>query len=93
MLLARLVDAADAIERASRPAAARGDRQRALAVEHARHVAAEQRRQRDDDRAKEDDLQPADDGHERMPLEPFGPQQRVGEIDRAVPRSRCAASE
>ena len=62
MLLALLVDAASAVQRGlDRPQHRR--QERALAVEHARHVAAEQRRERDDDRAVEQDLNPADDGH------------------------------
>jgi hypothetical protein len=37
--------------------------ERALAVEHARHVPAERLHQRNDDRAVQDDLNPAVDGH------------------------------
>ena len=64
MLLALLVDAAGAVERRlDRPQDRR--QEGALAIEHARHVAAEHRRERDDDRAIENDLNPADDGHGR----------------------------
>ncbi len=40
----------------------------AFAVEDARHEAAEHRRDRDDDRAIEQNLNPADDGHDRCPF-------------------------
>jgi hypothetical protein len=50
MLFALLVDAADPVERAlDRPQHRR--QECALAIEHARHVAAERFDQRDDDRA------------------------------------------
>ena len=59
MLLALLVDAADAVEnRLNRPQNRR--QECALAVEDARHVPAERPHQRDDDRAIEQDLDPAD---------------------------------
>ena len=62
MLLALLVDPAHPIERGfHRPQHRR--QERALAVEDARHVGAEYRRERDDDRAEKDDLNPADYGH------------------------------
>ena len=67
VLLALLVDAADPVERRlDRPQHRR--QEGALAVEDARHVAAEQRRDRDDDRAIKNDLNPADDGHGREPV-------------------------
>ena len=67
MLLALLVDAAEPVERRlDRPQDRR--QERALAVEDARHVAAERRHQRDDDRAVKQDLNPADDGHGRAPF-------------------------
>jgi len=53
MLLARLVHTAGAIEqRLDRPQQRR--QESALAVEHARHISAEPRHQRDDDRAIEE---------------------------------------
>ena len=62
MLLALLVDAAEPVERGfDRPQHRR--QERALAVEDARHVPAERLHQRDDDRAVEDDLNPADERH------------------------------
>src|SRR6185312_8536312 len=61
-LLALLVDAADAIQqRLDRPQHRR--QERTFAVEHARHVAAQDGRERDDDRAIKNDLDPTDDGH------------------------------
>ena len=67
ILLALLVDAGDAVEHdLDRPQNRR--QEGALAVEDARHVAAEQRRDRDDDRAVEQNLNPADDGHGRYPF-------------------------
>ena len=67
VLLARLVDAAGPVERGlDRPQHRR--QEGALAVEHARHVAAERLHQRDDDRAIEQDLNPADDGHGHTPF-------------------------
>ena len=62
MLLALLVDAADAVERGLDRAQHRRQ-EGALAVEDARHVAAERLHQRDDDGAVEQDLNPADEGH------------------------------
>ena len=62
MLLTFLVDAAGPVDRRfNRPQHRR--KERALAVEDARHVAAEHRRDRDDDRAIEQDLNPANRGH------------------------------
>ena len=64
MLLALFVDAAEPVERRlDRPQDRR--QEGALAVEDARHVAAERLHQRDDDRAEEQNLNPADDGHDR----------------------------
>ena len=67
MLLALLVDPARPIDR--RLDRAQNWRQEiALAVEHARHVAAEHRRDRHDDRAIENNLNPADGSHGTEPL-------------------------
>ena len=66
MLLALLVDAADPVD----PGLDRPQHRRqegALAVEDARHVPAERLGQRDDDGAVQNDLNPADGGHGRMP--------------------------
>ena len=66
MLLAPLVDAADPVEPGlDRPQDRREEC--ALAIEDARHVPAERFDQRDDDRAVQNDLKPANDGHGRMP--------------------------
>jgi hypothetical protein len=66
-LLAPRVDAARPVDRGlDRPQ--HGREEGVLAVEDARHVAAEQGRDRDDDRAKENDLGPADEGHCRSAL-------------------------
>ena len=62
MLLALRVDAADPIEHGFDRAQHRRQ-EGALAVEDARHVAAERLHQRDDDRAIEQDLNPTDEGH------------------------------
>ena len=62
VLLARLVDAADSVEHGLDRAQHRRQ-EGALAVEDARHVAAERLHQRDDDGAIEQDLDPADEGH------------------------------
>ena len=62
MLLTFLVDAAGPVDRRlNRPQHRR--KEGALAVEDARHVAAEHRRDRDDDRAIKQDLNPANRGH------------------------------
>ncbi len=67
VLLAPFIDAAHPIKRRfDRPQDRR--KERALAVEHARHVAAERNHQRGDDRAVEQNLNPADDGHGRRPF-------------------------
>ena len=67
MLLALLVDAAGRVKHAlDRPQ--HGREKGALAVEYARHVAAEHGRERDDDRAIKHYLSPTDDGHGRKPL-------------------------
>ena len=61
-LLTLLVDAAGPVDRRfDRPQHRR--QEGALAVEDARHVAAEHRRNRDDDRAVEQDLNPANRSH------------------------------
>ena len=63
MLLAFFVDAAGPVDGGfDRPQHRR--QERALAVEDARHVAAEHRRDRDDDRAVKQDLNPANRGHD-----------------------------
>ena len=67
MLLALLVDAARPIDRRLDRSQHRRQ-ESALAVEHARHVAAEHRRDRHDDRAIEQNLNPADDSHGTEPL-------------------------
>ena len=62
MLLALLVDAAGPVERGlDRPQDRR--KERALAIEDARHVPAERHHERDDDRAIEQNLNPADERH------------------------------
>ena len=58
-----------------------------LAGEHARHVAADQRRQRGEDREEERDLEPAGDGHVRTAPGAAAPQE-VGEQRRRRPRAR-----
>jgi len=67
MLLAPGVDAADPIECRLDGAQQRGQG-RALAVEDARHVGAERFRQRDDDEAVDENLKPAEDCHDRIPV-------------------------
>ena len=63
MLLAFLVDAAGPVHgRLDRPQQRR--KERALAVEDARHVGAEHRRDSDDDRAVKQDLNPPNRGHD-----------------------------
>jgi hypothetical protein len=66
MLLAGSVDARGTIEhrldRTQQPG-----QERPLAGEHARHVAAERRCQHDDDRAEQQDLEPADECHDTAP--------------------------
>ena len=62
VLLALLVDAAGPVDRGfDRPQHRR--QERALAVEDARHIAAEHRRNRDDDRAVKQNLDPANRSH------------------------------
>ncbi|MEY9245256.1 hypothetical protein ABIF27_005911 [Bradyrhizobium elkanii] len=68
VLLAPLVDAADPVD-AALEGAQHGREQGALAVEHAGHVPAERLDQRDHDRAKQNNLNPADDGHCVKPFE------------------------
>jgi hypothetical protein len=96
MLLALLVDAADPVQADLDRPQHRGQ-QRALAVEDARHVPAERLGQRDQDRAEQYDLNPADGGHGRVPFavtrgrcamrsEPFGAQQGVGQIEQQPQR-------
>ena len=64
VLLALFVDPADPVDRDfDRPQQWR--QQRPLAFEHARHVPAERLGQRDDDGAKQKNLNPSDGGHER----------------------------
>ena len=64
VLLLPLVDAGDLVDHElDRPQDRR--QECALAVEHARHIGAEHRRERDDDGAIEQNLDPADDGHGR----------------------------
>ena len=88
VLLALLVDPADPVEHGlDRPQDRR--QERALAGEDARHVPAERLHQRDHDRAVEDDLNPADDGHVRQPLEALRPQQRKDEISQEAGRHDC----
>ena len=80
VLLARRVDAAIAVEQ--RLYRLQRRRQEcALAIEDTRHVAAERLHQSDDDRAVEEDLDPADEAHEGTFLEPLGSQQGIGQID------------
>ena len=67
MLLMPLVDAGDLVNhRLDRPQDRR--QEGTFAVEHARHIGAENGRDRDDDRAIEQNLDPADDGHDRYPF-------------------------
>ncbi|OIQ70523.1 hypothetical protein GALL_478620 [mine drainage metagenome] len=66
VLLALLVDTADPVKREFDRPKDRGQ-ERALAIEHARHVPAERLGQCDDDRAEKKNLDPADGGHGRMP--------------------------
>ena len=68
MLLARCIDAGMAIEEGLHRLQGRREK-RALAIEDARHVAAERLHQRDHDGAKEQDLNPADEGHGGAPLQ------------------------
>jgi hypothetical protein len=67
MLLAALVDASNLVDR-DFDRAQDQRKKRALAAEHAGHIGAEQRRNGDDDRAIEQNLDPADDGHGRYPF-------------------------
>ena len=63
MLFALLVDAAGPVNcRLDRPQ--HWGKEGALAVEDARHVAAEHRRDRDDDRAVKQNLNPPNRGHD-----------------------------
>jgi hypothetical protein len=55
--------------------------ERALARENAGHIGAEHRRDGDDDGAINQNLDPADNGHGRCPLEPLGLEQRVNQVD------------
>ena len=66
MLFALLVDPADPVNRDLDGAQKRRE-ERALAVEHARHVPAERFDQHDDDRAVKKNLNPADGSHGGMP--------------------------
>ena len=68
VLLAFLVDAADPVKRCLDRPQNRGE-ERALAIEHTRHVPAERLGQRDDDGAVQNDLNPANGGHGRYALE------------------------
>jgi hypothetical protein len=96
VLLALLVDAADPVKAGLDRPQDRGQ-EGALAVEHARHVVAERFDQRDDDGAVQNDLNPANGGHGRVPFgvmrdrstmrsEPLGPQQGVGQVDQQARR-------
>jgi hypothetical protein len=53
----------------------------ALAAENARHIGAKHGGNGDDDRAIEQYLDPADDGHSFIPSEQFRLEQRVDQID------------
>ena len=64
MLLALFVDAAEPVE-ASLDRTQHRREECALAVEHVRHIGAEQRNDRGDEGAEEQNLNPADDGHGR----------------------------
>ena len=89
VLLALLVDAGDPVE----PGFDRAQNRRqecALAIEDARHVAAERLHQRDDDRAEQQDLNPANESHgcafscgigAAMRSETLRPQQSVGQVE------------
>ncbi len=84
MLLAPLVDAAEPVEPdLDRPQDRR--KERALTVEDARHVPAERFHQRDDDGAVQNDLNPANGGHGRMPSV------NAGSMCDAVRTARAAA--
>ena len=67
MLLALFVDAAEPVEACLDRAQDRREK-RALAVEHARHVGAERHHERGHEGAEEQNLNPADDGHD---VDPF----------------------
>ena len=80
VLFAFLIDTRGAVERQfDRPQDRR--EKSALAIEDARHVGAEHRRERDDDRAIKKDLNPADHGHDTDLSKPLWPQQSVDEVD------------
>src|ERR1700688_5250942 len=84
MLLAPLAAAADPVKPGlDRPQDRR--EQRALAIEDARHVPAERFHQRDNDGAVQNDLNPANGGHGRMPSV------NAGSICDAVRTARAAA--
>ena len=65
MLLALFIDAANPIEPRLNRAQDRR-KKRTLAIEDARHVAAERLNQCDDNRAKQQNLNPANDSHGRV---------------------------
>ena len=66
MLLALLIDAADPVKPGLDRPQDRG-KECALAIEDARHIPAKRFDQRDNDRTKQNNLDPANDGHGRMP--------------------------
>jgi hypothetical protein len=78
MLLARLIDAGNAIE-AALDWAEDGCEERPLSLEHTRHESAKRHDERGEHREIDGDLNPAVESH-GAPLELFGPEERVGEI-------------
>jgi hypothetical protein len=62
VLLLVLIDAGDLVDRKLH-GAQDWPQECALAAEHARHIGAEHRRDRDNDRAVQQNLNPADGGH------------------------------
>src|ERR1700731_2357710 len=84
MLLAPLVDAADPVKPGLDRPQDRAE-ERALAIEDAPHVPAERFHQRDDDGAVQNDLNPANGGHGRVPSV------NAGSMCDAVRTARAAA--
>ena len=87
VLLAFRIDAADPVDRAL-DRAQHGRQEGAFAVEYARHVPTERLCQRGDDDAVEDDLGPADGGHE---FKPFELPASAGGRPQGLPAPRSAA--
>ncbi len=80
MLLLLVVNAAQPVQGDLDRAKHRRE-ERALAIEDARHIPAERRHDRDDDRAKKENLNPADNSHGITPLGSSLPDEKADEVD------------